>query len=325
MTSSPKARMAPTPAGPGRHALAVVLGLMLLQGCAGTPLQYRDLPPAEEQETAAVELVDVPFHPQKAYQCGPAALATVMNHAGHDITPEDLTPQVYLPERRGSLQAELLSSTRRNGLIPYVHRTELANLLDEVRAGNPVLVLQNLGIDRVPIWHYAVVVGYDLEAGTVLLRSGTTEREIMSLRRFERTWQRGDYWAMTVHGPGHFPVSAEEHRYLEAVASLERVDRWPQAEAAYRASLTRWPDSLGALMGLGNARYTAGDFTAAERWYRDAAGRHPESAAAQHNLAWALIRQDRHDEARKHATRAVALAGENQRHYHAALEELGED
>jgi hypothetical protein len=36
--------------------------------------------------------------------------------------------------------------------------------LREVAAGNPVLVLQNLSFAWAPVWHYAVVMGYDADA-----------------------------------------------------------------------------------------------------------------------------------------------------------------
>lgn len=302
--------------------ICLVTAVLLLAGCAGTPLQYASLPEQTLEGPTAIELTDVPFYPQKAYQCGPAALATVLNWAGEDLRPDDLAPRVYLPGRRGSLQAELIAATRRQGLVPYVHRPALTDLLDEVRGGTPVLVLQNLGLESLPIWHYAVVVGYDLEQERIMLRSGTVAREVMSLRRFERTWQRADYWSMTVHTPDELPASAREQRYLESVAPLETAAPAGIAESGYLTALTQWPDSLGAIMGLGNVRYQAGDYPNAEIRYREAVDRHPASPAAHHNLAWAMIRQGRPDAALPHARLAADLAGNDRPHYHAALKEL---
>ena len=48
----------------------------------------------------------------------------------------------------------------------------LADLLQEVAAGHPVIVLQNLGLEWIPVWHYSVVIGYDLSRGQLVLRSG---------------------------------------------------------------------------------------------------------------------------------------------------------
>ncbi|HKB52378.1 MAG TPA: hypothetical protein VKD22_00145, partial [Ramlibacter sp.] len=62
-----------------------------------------------------VELRNVPFFPQKEYECGPAALATVLASSGVAVTPDPLVKDVYLPARRGSLQLEMLAAARRYG------------------------------------------------------------------------------------------------------------------------------------------------------------------------------------------------------------------
>jgi ABC-type bacteriocin/lantibiotic exporter with double-glycine peptidase domain len=134
----------------------------------------------------------VPFFPQTDYQCGPAALATILAHEGLAVDPDSLAPAVYTEGLRGSLQAELLAATRRHGLVPYPLSPDPATLVAEIDSGKPVLVLQNLGLDRLPIWHYAVVVGFDAERHEVLLRSGTERRRTERLSRFLRSWARAD-------------------------------------------------------------------------------------------------------------------------------------
>src|SRR5256886_4625327 len=124
-----------------------------------------------------VELKDVPFFPQSEFQCGPAALATVLNESGVKVTPKDLVPEVYLPERKGSLQIEMLAAPRRHGLVSYQLAPRFSDLLTEIAAGNPVIVLQNLGLKE--SWHYAVAIGYDYDWGKLYLRSGETERQVM--------------------------------------------------------------------------------------------------------------------------------------------------
>ncbi|MDW8252235.1 MAG: PA2778 family cysteine peptidase, partial [Myxococcales bacterium] len=193
----------------------------LLAGCAGP--QARALlaqPPAALAER--VELEEVPFHPQELYQCGPAALATVLAHSGAAVTPEALVPEVYLPARGGSLQAEMLAAARRHGRLAYPLAPQLADLLAEVAAGTPVLVLQNLALLPPARWHYAVVVGYDLAREEIVLRSGTTRRLALSLAAFERTWARAGRWAMVVVPAEKIPVTAVEERYLAAAVALER-------------------------------------------------------------------------------------------------------
>ncbi|SEO68482.1 PA2778 family cysteine peptidase [Aquisalimonas asiatica] len=296
--------------------------LIVLTGCAGSPApQHAELDESRVDTASERELTHVPFHPQDAYQCGPAALATVMNVAGVDVDADTLKPQVYLPDRRGTLQPELVAATRRYGLLGHAGEHSFADLLQEVDAGNPVLVLQNLGLNRFPIWHYAVVIGFDRDAETVILRSGTTEREVLSFDRFEDTWRRGDYWAMTVHAPGERPATADEASYLRAASALEA--RKPDAARdAYAAAAEHWPASPVPHVGLGNIAYGAERFDAAAAHYRDAIDRAPDAPAPHHNLAWSLLRLEQHEEALHHARRAAALADTGQSQYFGALEAL---
>ncbi|HEX7045438.1 MAG TPA: PA2778 family cysteine peptidase [Burkholderiales bacterium] len=302
--SAPRLVPAPTCAGGAWRALALA-GAFLLAACAA--LQSERLARAPFAE--AVELHDVAFFPQEDYQCGPAALATVLERAGVRTTPAALAAQVYLPARRGSLQLELLAAARRHGVVPYVLAPRLEALLAEVQAGHPVVVLQNLAFAWYPRWHYAVVVGFDLTRDELILRSGRERRRIVPLRVFERTWRRGDYWAMVALPPGVLPRTAEELPYLQAVVALERLQRWEEARRAYDAALERWPASLGAQLGLGNAAYALGDRAGAERAYRAAASRHPDAGIAFNNLAQVLVELGRLAEAEEAIARALALGG----------------
>jgi tetratricopeptide (TPR) repeat protein len=293
---------------------------LLLAGCA-TPQVAALLaqPPANLPPRA--ELAAVPFYPQEDYQCGPAALATTLAHAGAAITPEALVPQVYLPGRKGSLQAEMLAATRRNGLMAYVIAPRLGDLLEEVAAGHPVIVLQNLSFGFAPTWHYAVIVGYDLPSEEIILRSGTTHRLTTPLAAFERTWARGDHWAMLTLRPERLPATAKEDRYIASATALERVAP-AAAQRAYTTALERWPENLTARLGLGNAAYTQRDLKAAESAYREAARRHPEAADAWNNLAQALLELGRRDEALAAAQRAVDIGGPRLARYQATLQAI---
>ena len=200
--------------------LPVTAGLLLLlTACASRP---PDKLQSALPDTSAVELSDTAFFAQDEYQCGPAALATVLHSAGASQHPDDLSKQIYMPERQGSLQPELLAATRRAARIPYVIDPDLRVLHAELDAGRPVLVLQNLGLGLLPAWHYAVVIGLQPDADQVVLRSGTERRYIMPAREFLRTWRLAENWAMVVLRPGELPSDVDRLRYLQAVATSER-------------------------------------------------------------------------------------------------------
>jgi tetratricopeptide (TPR) repeat protein len=256
-----------------------------------------------------IELSEVPFFPQKDYQCGPAALATALADAGVKITPDDLVEQVYLPERHGSLQVEMLAAARRYGIVSYQLAPRFEDLLREVAAGNPVIVLQDYGVWPVSIWHYAVVVGYDYQKGELLLRSGEKPKLSIPFAVLEYTWKESEYWAMVTMPPDRIPVTANESDYLAAIAAVEHAGNHQAAKQAYAAFLKRWPDNLTAAIGLANMLYAMGELRETEHVLRRAAGNHPESVAVLNNLAQTLSDQGRNNEAMVLIERAGALGG----------------
>lgn len=281
-----------------------LLATLLLAACA-TPLQPVALAPGAPTRA---ELVDTPFFPDDSHFCGPAALATSLSAVGLATTPAQLVGQVFLPGREGTLQVEMLSGARRQGAVAMVIPGTLAALKQEIDAGHPVVVLQNLGLSWAPSWHYAVVVGYDLDRGQLLLRSGPMRRQEMTLRTFGHTWQRSGYWAFVALPPGRLPASVAEPDATRALVAFERNAKPAEAVTAYRAALQRWPHNATLAMGLGNALYAGGDLPAATQVFRDAATTH-RLAAAYNNLARILLQQGRAAEAKQAAEDGLALAG----------------
>ena len=270
---------------------------------------------------AAEELVAVPFFPQTRYHCGPAALATVLVHIGVNTSPEQLADAVFLPAREGALQTEMLAATRRAGALGVPLQPQLVALFREVAAGNPPVVLQNLGLEWVPRWHYAVVVGYDLAQQTVVLRSGTIERERMGFTLFERTWARGRHWAFAAVPPGRLPVTVGETDATQAAIGFERVAPPAQAELAYASVLQRWPDNPLAGLGQGNTRYATGNLRGAAEAFERVALKH-DSAAAWHNLAAVRLQLGETALARSAAERAVRRAAAQEPNWREAAERL---
>ena len=318
--------IAATPAGqrpPGALSQALLrLGLaaalaLATGACALLPRGAADTAvPAGLPATA--ELTEVPFYAQEDYQCGPATLAMALTFAGVQRTPQQLQSQVYLPERHGALQPEMLAAPRRAGLLTYPLQPVLGSILREVAAGRPVIVLQNLGWQLFPQWHYALVIGYSQDRGEIVLRSGVTERLAMPLQEFSRAWERAGRWAFVVLPPEQLPAAAQEDDYIAAAASLERVAP-AAAGTAYATALTRWPHNAVALIGLGNVAYGEHRLGDAEQAYRRATLTNANSADAWNNLAQVLHETGRRDEARAAAQRAVAIGGERAAAYRDTL------
>jgi hypothetical protein len=293
-----------------RHTrpLAGVLVLCGLCACATAPLTraLHDSPPAGLP--AHIELADTPFFAQQRYQCGPAALATVLVSTGISITPGQLVSEVYLPERQGSLTEELAAAARQRQRLVYPLAPSLTALFTELAAGHPVLVLQNLGLDWIPKWHFAVVVGYDLQRAEVMLRSGTLARRVTALSTFERTWQRSGYRALVILAPGEVPASAELLPYLQAAQELETSAPGNAALPAWQAATERWPDAPLAWMTLGNHAYSKADYPLAQRAFAEVTRLAPTSPDGWNNLAYSLAGNGCLQQARSAVLCAMALA-----------------
>lgn len=302
------------------YLLYFPLWFLLFTGCAANRAYHGEWRAAQESGRTVSTLADTPFYPQQQYQCGPAALAAMLGAAGVDINPDALASQLYIADRQGSLQIELVAATRRQGLLPYVHSGGFDLLLEQLASGSPVLVLQNLGINRWPRWHYAVVIGYNADEEQVYLRSGTTRLLSVSLREFMRTWQDGNQWFMTAHQPGQIPAGADAEAYLEAVNGLEQAGQTDAALRAYYAATQFWQENWLAWMGLGNRHYLQSEFEPAEHAFRQALELAPSQPAPLHNLAWSLIRQDLYQQALPFA-REAANKGDAT-HYRSALQAL---
>jgi tetratricopeptide (TPR) repeat protein len=297
--------------------------LLVLLGACATPPQSAALlrqaaPGIPEQ--ALIEAL--PFFAQDDYQCGPAALAMVLGHSGIAVLPEALVSQVYLPGRKGSLQIEMSAAARQQGRLVYTLEPTLEDLLREVAAGHPVLVLQNLGLDILPRWHFAVVKGYELDTQQLILNSGRIENYRVSLATFERTWARADHWAQVILTPEQLPATAEPTALFLALAQLQETGQSDTAARGFTTALQHWPMHAMLLLGAGNLHYAQGDKVAALAHFRRALLQQPEWAVVHNNLAQLLFEQGQLEEAGQHARQAVALGGEFSAVYASTLEQI---
>ncbi|HEX5361574.1 MAG TPA: PA2778 family cysteine peptidase [Fluviicoccus sp.] len=281
-----------------------VLLAVLLTGC--TAPQTRQWLSSEATISPARQLA-VPFFAQEIHQCGPAALASMLQASGAAVTPEMLLPQVYTPGRQGSLAVELVAATRRHQRLPYVLPGRLEAVIDAVNHGLPVLVLQNNGLAVYPLWHFAVVTGVDMSRREFRMHSGRTRDLRIGFSAFERTWARSGYWALLVLDPGALPDWAEAGRVLPQLAALEKYGEAAAALPGYRRAAALWPKNALAWLGLANASVRLDHREEAESSFRQLAAAFPDFAPGFNNFADFLRQQGRAAEALPLAQRAVAL------------------
>jgi tetratricopeptide (TPR) repeat protein len=270
---------------PGLIRGVLLLAVILSSACSSIDPQQKTL--AGE----GVELHSVPFYPQRESLCGPAALATVLNTSGVEVAPDDLAPRVYLPGRRGSLQVEMQAAVRSHQRLAYRLPSTLQAIHAELLVGRPVLILQNLAVSWLPVYHYAVVVGIDPQAQSIILRSGTERRLEIPLREFANTWHRADSWALVALDSHELPADPDDKVFLAAVSHMEQAGDYTFSARAYQTALAAWPKHPVALFGLANSLMALHEYATAANFYRQLAILQPDNLLVTNNLALSIAAQ----------------------------------
>lgn len=254
-----------------------------------------------------LELHNLPLILQEPDFCGPAALAMALQQSGITATQEELAQKVFLPGRKGTLQTEMLAGPRHVGLIAYELDGQLTTLLKTTEQGRSPIVLLNLGLSWAPQWHYALVMGYDLERGDIILRSGAQARQLMPLHTFEYTWARSQHWSMVVTTPDSLPNEVGAIHAEQAALGFEQINAPEQSRLVWRNLIQRWPDRLLPQMAMGNTYMNSHQWADAARIF-EAASQQFNSAIAWNNLAQAQLQQGLKNQALDSAQRGLQLA-----------------
>jgi hypothetical protein len=248
-----------------RQACLWVGLLALLSGCQ-TPPQTKLLL-AEPPAIARQHLIpQVPFYPQQEYFCGPTTLSEVAAFYGREQDPATIAPTTFIPGLQGSLQIEMASATRQLGFVAYTQRSNMAQLLKLVAENIPVIVLQNNSLAWWPQWHYAVVIGYDLNTAEVILHTGVTKAHRLNFATFERTWQRGNYWLLAMLPADKSSGQLEPFIYTKASQDLLTTQQVKVGIEALKTATTQWPDYWLPYFLLGNHYFSSQPLLAAQ-WF----------------------------------------------------------
>ncbi len=271
-----------------QRCLPVVATLaLLLGGCATVPRVDESALHASP-DAPVVLLESVPFVAQDAHFCGPASLAMVAGYYGVALDQRALARQMVIPDREGTLAVELAVAARRQGFATYQGPSDLSGMLLLLKQGQPVIVLQNLGLDIWPVWHYAVVIGYDLQTRSLSLRSGDNALVEQPFHTFDTTWVRGGRWSLLVSPPDRVPAHAAPSSLVEAAEGLTKAGQPQAALMHYDAGLRRWPTDSALLTARGNLHYLSKRPEAAVHDYQASLLLDRSAALVWNNLSYAL-------------------------------------
>ncbi len=278
----------------------------LLVACSSMPTSSDGLSQSLRDLPEKKEIENVPFIKQSAGTCGPATLAMALQANGKNISMQELESQVFTPGMNGSLQTDLISASRRQGMLA-VPIEGINALIREVAAGHPVIVFENLGLSWIPQWHFALVYGYDLPSRELILHTGPYEHHHLGIDDFEKSWKLANEWGLVVLPPNQLSATANEVAHVKAAAGLEQARQSASAKSAYEKIIEKWPQSLGARVGLANLAFENGDCRTAVTLLTATAQDHPTMPSVWHNLAVAQGRCQMKQQAQQSAAMALRL------------------
>jgi hypothetical protein len=171
--------------------LAGGLAALCLAACAA-----RSLPPGFAPPADARTIPGVPAHEQRTQQCGPAALASVLNHYGSALTPDDIARDIYRPAQLGTLNLDMALYPRGFGFRTRWFDGSLDDLVEAVRSGRPLIVMVDRGMAPLELDHFLVVTGYDPD-GLVVLAGGDGP-EHRSWAGLDGQWRKTGRWTLEI-------------------------------------------------------------------------------------------------------------------------------
>lgn len=180
----------------------------------------------------SVELKGVPAFRGETYLGGPAALASMLSQQGIVITPGLLDKPLHLPGGEADLERNMQVLAREYGLMVYPLDAKLTAVLAQVAAGYPVMARVGGGI-----WsdaRYVVVVGFNQQKSTVLLRSGMDRRLLMSFSDFESKWKSAGSWAILTQRPSQLPANVDAQRWRDAANATAQAGQERAAAQALK-------------------------------------------------------------------------------------------
>ncbi len=187
--------------GRGFRLLFILLPATLLT-LAALPLFFscaRSLQEAKSRtsQSGTSHLIrEVPFYSQEAHQCGPAALAGVLNYWGVAVLAGDIAREIYSKSAGGTLGMDMVFYAKRVSLESSQYRGSLEVLKLHIDSGCPMVVLVDYGFWVFQRNHYMVIVGYD--ESNVIANLGKDQLKLIPVQGFLKAWERAKFWALLI-------------------------------------------------------------------------------------------------------------------------------
>ena len=166
--------------------LLLLTCLLLISSCSKETINPEDL---SSKDTAKI-IKNVPFVRQKDKFCGPAAMASVMNFYGQNVSQYQIAEEVYSPELKGALISDMENFAREMGYNASTKNGDENTLISLVDEGIPSIILVDLGIWIVSVPHYYVVYGYNKSNETFIINTGFTSNKEINFKDLDKEWEK---------------------------------------------------------------------------------------------------------------------------------------
>jgi len=185
-------------------ALLLTCGLLLTQGgCAVGPGAGKGAGVVQSSEAPAPVppvIAGVPFLPQEEDTCGPSSIAMVLGFLGSDVTTQEIVRETRTEGLKGTLITDLTDAARRRGFAAEIADLDLPRLRERISAGDPVILLVDLGIRTWSRPHYLVAYGWTPQG--VVVHSGRERGKVIPFSTLDAQWAKMGRLAIIVHRPG---------------------------------------------------------------------------------------------------------------------------
>lgn len=135
----------------------------------------------------------VPFFPQDAHMCGPAALSSIISFYGDEAKYIEVANTIYRADIAGTLPLDMVLFAKERGYEFEYYRGSLDDMKKKLRAATPLILFVDLGYDIYPVGHYMVAVGYSETSGAAIVYSGTKKDMVISYDDLEEQWKKTGY------------------------------------------------------------------------------------------------------------------------------------
>jgi len=288
--------------------LFTVLFSCLISGCAS--YSYPAKAPSLPYEEGVYYVRNVPPVAQSTYQCGPAALESVLRYWGKEAQADLISRDLYQPGSRGIFNFMLAQYARSQGFWTESGDIDESKLKLWILKDIPSIVMLRTGplLLWVSNYHFVVVNGFDDANQIFYANTGKAQTQAIPYKQFRKRWKGSGCWRLIICPPDKVDWELDAEAAADLAFLLETSKRLDLAEKWYQYALEKNPKKHIVRFNLGNVYLKTERWDEAENLYLDLLEEKPESAPVSNNLAWIYIKKGKYQEA-VHAIQEAFVKG----------------